>query len=148
MRFSTFVSLFVAVIVLAGVPGRSAAGEAASESKDTAAGEAKKAGHELIDGMKAVGKDLRESKAGRYVEESAKEFGHDAASAGKEGWTKAKELTASGVEQVRLATREFWDDLMKSKQETLDRLKKENQALKRSKGENGHPRSEPAKEVP
>ena len=116
-----------------------------AEASGTASSEVKAAGHELVQDTKAAGRDLRNSKAGRYVEEAARELGRDVAGASKQGLDKSKSLSASAAEEVKRATREFWDDVIRTKEAVAEKLRKENAGLK-SKKEEEPPRSETAKE--
>ncbi len=107
----------------------------------------KKAGHEFVQDAKAAGRDIRNSTVGRKVEGTAKEIGHDTAETSKKGWDKTKSFSASAADEVKRATREFWDDVIHAKEAVAEKLRKENADLK-SKKEDPPSRSETAKEVP
>jgi len=96
--------------------------------------------------VKAAGRDVRDSKAGRYVEDAGRELGRDADGASRKGWEKTKSFSSSAADEVRRATREFWDDVIRTKQAMAEKLRKENSELKAKKAE-AAPRSEPAKEI-
>ena len=116
------------------------------QASGTASGEVKEAGREFVQDTKAAGRDLRDSKAGKYVGEAARELGHDVAGASKQGWDKTKSFSSSAAEEVKQATREFWNDVIRTKEAMAGKLRKENADLK-SKKEEEPPRSEPAKEA-
>jgi hypothetical protein len=116
------------------------------QATGTASGEVKEAGRELVKDTKEAGRDLKNSKAGRYVEEAARELGSDVAGASKQGWDKTKSFSSSAAEEVKQATREFWNDVIRTKEAMAGKLRKENAELK-SKKEGEPPRSEPAKEA-
>ena len=109
-------------------------------------GEIKKAGREFDQDVKTVGRDVRKSKVGRYVEGGAR----DAAGAGRSGLAWTKSTTFAAADEVRRATREFWDDVIRTRRAVLDKLRKENSDLEagnKEKREGKAPRTEPAREV-
>jgi len=145
-RFGTLAAALM--LVAPSALGRVSTEEPAKEQQDggKVSGEVKQAGQEFLRDAKEVGKEIRDSTAGRAVEEGTKEFGRDAADASRKGWGKTKSLSVSAADEVRRATREFWDDVIRTKQQVAEKLRKENTAIKARKAEEA-PRSEPAKEV-
>jgi hypothetical protein len=113
-------------------------------------GEIKKAGREFVQDVKTVGRDVRKSKVGRYVEGGARDVARDAAGAGRSGLAWTKSTTFAAADEVRRATREFWDDVIRTRRAVLDKLRKENSDLEagnKEKKEGEAPRTEPAREV-
>jgi hypothetical protein len=146
-RYLALVALLLlplaSAVVLADAPPKEPQGDSSKGS-----GEVRKAGREFVQDVKAVGRAVRASKAGRYVEEGTRDLGRDATRAGRKGWDKAESASSTAADEVRRATRKFWDDVIRTKRSVLEKLRKENSDLKAGKKDGDEPRSEPAKEVP
>ncbi len=143
-RHLTLPLLLVALAATA--PGRSAEpARPDGEESGTISEKVKKAGHELVQDAKAAGRELKDSKLGRQVEGAAREIAHDAAGAGKKGWDKTKSVSASAAEDVKRATHEFWNGVIRTKEAAIERLREENADL-RKKGDEAPSRSGPEKE--
>ncbi len=133
-------------LVLLG-PARAADEEPAQkEESGEASRSLRHAGKELVEGMKQAGRDIRDSKAGRSVAEGAKEIGRGTAEAGRKGWQKTKEISASAAESVRRATREFWQGVIRAREEALAKLREENRELKTRKEKGGATRAPTGKD--
>ncbi len=145
IRF-VFMVLTAILLGLSAVPGR-AEDPPRKETQEPAkvSGEVKEAGKELAEDTKAAGRELKDSKLGRYVEDAAHELGRDISGASKQGWEKSKSFSASAADEVKKATREFWDDVIRTKEAILEKLRSENADLK--KKDSDERRSESAKEA-
>ena len=141
-------ALPVLLVALAATAPASAGDPPKKESEDPGkvSDKVKAAGLELLEDAKAAGHEIRRSKVGRQVEGAAREIGHDAAGASKKGWDKTKSFSASAAEDVKRATREFWDDVIRAKEAVAEKLRKENADLK-SKNDGSPARPEPPKEA-
>jgi len=95
-----------------------------------------------------VASDMK--KAGKSIAKAAKTFGHEVAERGKEigesvadateegartAWFKTRDWATRESKQVADATVRFWDDVIRGKETTRDRLRRENEALKTKAGE-------------
>lgn len=89
---------------------------------DTTGG--KKAGGNLKD----IGKEFKEF--GKKVGEAGKEAGLEVADVAKKVWYKSWQVSKPKLDQVDKATRDFWREVIKGKDRTLDELRRENAELK------------------
>jgi hypothetical protein len=109
--------LFVVVVILAvmGTPARS--GDVASDMKkagQSIAKAAKKFGHEVAEGGREVGESVADA-----TEEGA-----------KTAWFNTRDWATRESKRVANATVRFWDDVIRGKESTRDRLRRENDTLK------------------
>lgn len=88
-----------------------------------AADEAQK--RDAASGVRQAGKQLLED-----ARSAGKALGRDASEAAREGWDKTKGASAAAADAVRLATREFWRDLIQEKERLLEKLRRENRELR------------------
>lgn len=107
-----------ALLVGAAAFGGARAGDAASDLKGTA---------------KSVGKEIaRESKkVGHAIAEASKDVGRETAKGARKAWYETRDWTTAKSKQVADATVRWWDDVIRSKEDERDRLREENQRLKR-----------------
>jgi hypothetical protein len=108
----------VAVVFVAAVAGqRVRAGDVSSDMQKAGksiAKAAKKFGHEVAKGSKEIGESVA-----------------DATEAGaKTTWFKTRDWATRESKRVADATVRFWDDVIRGKEETRDRLHRENESLK------------------
>jgi ABC-type sugar transport system substrate-binding protein len=108
----------VVVVVVASVAGRRVqAGDVSSD---------------LTKAGKSIAKAAK--KFGREVAEGSKEIGTSVADATEEGvktaWFKTRNWTTHESKRVADATVRFWDDVIRGKETTRDRLHRENESLK------------------
>lgn len=90
-----------------------------------------------------VASDMK--KAGKSIAKAAKKFGHEVAEGGREvgeavadatedgaktAWFKTRDWATRESKRVADATVRFWDDAIRGKETTRDRLRRENEALK------------------
>ena len=108
---------FVVVVAVAamGTPARS--GDVASDVK--------KAGKSIAKAAKKFGHEVAEG--GREVGESVADATEDGA---KTAWFKTRDWATRESKRVANATVRFWDDVIRGKETTRDRLRRENEALK------------------
>jgi len=86
------------------------------------------------------------TKAGKSVAKAATKFGHQVAESGKkvglsvaeaaeeggkQAWYTTRNWTTRESKQVADATVRWWDDAIRGKEATRDRLRRENESLKR-----------------
>jgi hypothetical protein len=90
-----------------------------------------------------VASDMK--KAGRSIAKAATKFGHEVAKGGQEvgesvadateegaktAWFSTRDWATRESKKVASATVRFWDDVIRGKETTRDRLRRENEALK------------------
>jgi hypothetical protein len=83
-------------------------------------------------GLKQVGRELKE--LGQKVGEAGKQAGLEIADAAKHVFYKGKKVSAPLLRDVQRSTREFWGEVIEGKDKTIDKLRRENQELKRRLG--------------
>ena len=91
-----------------------------------------------------VASDMK--KAGKSISKAATKFGHEVAKGGREIGESVAEATEEGAKTAWFTTRDwatreskrvadttvrFWDDVIRGKETTRDRLRRENETLKR-----------------
>jgi hypothetical protein len=108
----------LALLVGAAAFGGAFAGDAGSEIKSTA---------------KSVGKEIaRESKkVGHAIAETSKDVGRETAKGARKAWYETRDWTTATSKRVADATVRWWDDVIRSKEDERDRLREDNQRLKR-----------------
>jgi hypothetical protein len=89
-------------------------------------------------------------KAGKSISKAATKFGHEVAKGGREIGESVAEATEEGAKTAWFTTRDwatreskrvadttvrFWDDVIRGKETTRDKLRKENESLKRNAAE-------------
>lgn len=131
-------ALLAAAVVFAPVR---AAEEKKGESGDVP-GTVKHAAKSVWEDTKAVGRTIRDSKAGQATAEAGREVGHAAAEAGRDTadvsrdiWQKTKIASVRAAHDVRDATVAFWNDVIRGKEDEAERLRKENERLKKEEGD-------------
>jgi hypothetical protein len=93
--------------------------------------------------MKKVGKSIAKAakKFGHEVAEGSKEIGTSVADATEEGaktaWFATRDWTTHESKRVADATVRWWDDVIRGKEATRDRLRRENKSLKAKAEEKG-----------
>ncbi len=105
----------VAVVAVIGPPARS--GDVASDMKKAGKSIAKAAtkfGHEVAKGGREVGESVADA-----TEEGA-----------KTAWFNTRDWATRESKRVANATVRFWDDVIRGKETTRDRLRRENETLK------------------
>ena len=86
--------------------------------------------------VKKAGKSIAKAakKFGHEVAESSKEIGESVADATEEGaktaWFNTRDWATRESKRVANATVRFWDDVIRGKETTRDRLRRENETLK------------------
>ncbi|SRR5260221_12097062 len=86
--------------------------------------------------MKKAGKSIAKAatKFGHEVADSSKKIGTSVAEAAEEGtktaWFKTRDWTTRESKQVADATVRWWDDVIRGRETTRDRLRRENESLK------------------
>ena len=105
-------SLAIACALLASIICAGAAGEGDLKSSLKEAGEAMK-------------------KLGKKVGEGGKDAGEEIADAAKKVWYKGKRVSARLLHDVQRSTREFWEKSVATKDRTIEKLRAENDKLKR-----------------
>lgn len=107
-----------ALLVCAAAFGGTQAGDAASEIKSAA---------------KSAGKEIaRESKkVGHAIADTSKDVGRETAKGARKAWYEARDWTTVTCKRVADATVRWWDDVIRSKEDERDRLREDNQRLKR-----------------
>jgi hypothetical protein len=121
-RVSIRVSVAVACLLL--VP---------SAATSTEQEDGNKQGSGFVNGMKAIGHDIKSSEAGQ----GAKNFGKDVAEASREGFREVRDAFRPTAREVRAAIRAAWNEFLEVKRETLRELRKENERLKRELASQG-----------
>jgi hypothetical protein len=87
--------------------------------------------------MKKAGKSISKAaeKFGHEVAKSSRKIGESVADATEEGaktaWFTTKDWATRESKRVADATVRFWDDVIQGKESTRDRLRRENESLKR-----------------
>ena len=123
IRWKSLGSFAVAlVIAVTGAPVR--AGDVSSDLKKAGksiAKAAKKFGHEVAEGSKEIGESVADA-----TEEGA-----------KTAWFTTRDWATRESKRVADATVRFWDDVIRGKEATRDRLHRENESLKRKGKEKG-----------
>ena len=108
----------IPVVVLVAVMGTTVqAGDVASDVKKAGksiAKAAKEFGHEVAEGSKDIGESVAEA-----TEEGA-----------KTAWFTTRDWATRESKRVANATVRFWDDVIRGKETTRDRLRRENETLK------------------
>ena len=84
-------------------------------------------------GLKQVGQDLK--KLGQKIGDAGKEAGLEIAGAAKQVFYKGKKVSAPLLRDVQRSTREFWGEVIESKDKTIEKLRRENEELKRRLGD-------------
>ena len=84
-------------------------------------------------GLKDVGRELKE--LGKKVGEAGKEAGLEIAGAAKHVFYKGKKVSAPLLRDVQRSTREFWGEVIEGKDKTIEKLRRENEELKRRLGD-------------
>ncbi len=74
---------------------------------------------------------------GRKVGEKSKEIGHEVVEVAKKVWYKGKKVSQPLLRDVQKSTRKFWDEVIKGKDRTLEKLRGENEKLHRDLDEEG-----------
>ena len=116
--------LFVVVVILAVLATPARSGDVASDMKKAGksiAKAAKKFGHEVAEGSKEIGESVADA-----TEEGA-----------KTAWFTTRDWATRESKRVADATVRFWDDVIRGKEATRDRLHRENESLKRKAKEKG-----------
>ena len=85
--------------------------------------------------LKEVGQDLK--KLGQKIGEAGKEAGLEIADAAKQVFYKGKKVSAPLLRDVQRSTREFWGEVIEGKDKTIEKLRRENQKLKRQLADEG-----------
>jgi len=115
----------IAVVVVALVAGqRTQAGDVSADMKKAGksiAKTAKKFGHEVAKGSKEMGESVADA-----TEEGA-----------KTAWFKTRDWATRESKRVADATVRFWDDVIRGKEATRDRLHRANESLKQKAREKG-----------
>ena len=95
------------------------------------------AGSEMKKAGKSIGKAAKEF--GETVAKESKKIGESVAEATEDGaktaWHEAKTWATRESKRVADATARFWDDAIREKEATIERLKRENEDLKKKLGE-------------
>lgn len=90
--------------------------------------------------MKKAGKSIAKAatKFGHEVADTSEKIGNSVADAAEDGaktaWYHTRKWTTHTGKQVADATVDFWDDVIRGKEATCDRLRRENASLKAKAG--------------
>lgn len=79
--------------------------------------------------FKDVGQGFK--KLGRKIGEAGKDAGLEIADAAKKVFYKGKKVSAPLLRDVQHSTREFWGKVIGAKDKTIDKLRQENEEMKR-----------------
>lgn len=79
--------------------------------------------------VKKLGSKMKE--LGKKIGEAGKEAGEEAADAAKKVWYKGKKVSAPLLKRTQRATRDFWEVVLRGKDDTIRELRKENEHLRR-----------------
>jgi len=82
--------------------------------------------------LEKVGRELK--KVGRQVGDAGKEVGREIAGAAKQAFYKGKKVSAPLLRDVQRSTREYWARIISEKDKTIEKLRRENEKLKRRLG--------------
>ncbi len=78
--------------------------------------------------VRKLGKKMKE--LGKKIGEAGKEAGDEVADAAKKVWYKGKKVSAPLLVETQKATRDFWEIVLKGKDETIRELRTYNEHLR------------------
>ena len=92
----------------------------------------KKAAKSVAEETKQAGRKIAHDskKIGHSVAETSKDVGQETAKGARTAWFKTRDWTTATSKKVADATVRFWDDVIRSKEDERDRLRRDNESLK------------------
>lgn len=82
--------------------------------------------------VKELGKSIGEAgkDVGKTIGDAGKRLGGDVADAAKEAWPALRKASLPLLEDVKRATKDFWERVLGGKDRTIEALKRENEELR------------------